>query len=90
MEVVQKGKISSIDYEGKKIKVKTGDNLIITLSRNQEVEISHELKIKDDLLKQPIAKDQLIGYINYYNQGEKIGQVPLLSLENVEISKVEN
>lgn len=89
LEVVQKGKISSIDYEGKKIKVKTGDNLIITLSRNQEVEISYELKIKDDLLKQPIAKDQLIGYINYYNQGEKIGQVPLLSLENVEISKVE-
>lgn len=87
IEVVQNNKIATIFVDGQELQVKTGKNLIITLENNKTINITQQLEIKKKLLNNNIYQNQVVGYGVYFNNGQKIGRVPLLAVEDLILTK---
>jgi len=88
IEIVRTNKISKFRELGKEITLKTGKDLIITVKKNQVVNIIEEVEIDKSLLNRSIFKDQVLGYIKYFNNGKKIGQVPLLAVNDIQLDEI--
>jgi len=74
----------------KELVLYTGNNLVITVGKNEKVDIKRNLELYPEKLNTNLKKDEVVGRIKFFNKGLEIGSVQLFSAQDIVVDVEKN
>ncbi|KJS83235.1 MAG: hypothetical protein JM58_13075 [Peptococcaceae bacterium BICA1-8] len=85
INIIQKNKL--INYPssefGKDLYFYTGNNLTITVSDKEKINITQELQLDIDKINNNVNVNEVVGRLKYLNSGLEVGSVPILTAQEI-------
>jgi len=85
INIIQENK--QINYQsseiGKDLYLYTGKNLTVTVNNKEKVNITQELQLDMDKIKNNVNANDVVGRLKYLNSGVEVGSVPILTAQEM-------